>query len=111
MHRGKTATPATIDLPLDTFLEEEKGYLGTTTVFKAELFVILTYLTGLKTTIRRKTPNWKSYLIKSDSQSAIQALVAGTIKSSLVLQIKQLIDLIKSEIAIGIEWVRDPETN
>ncbi len=31
------------------------------------------------------------------------AIVAGTIKSSLVLQIYQLIDLLKNEISIGIE--------
>ncbi len=29
-----------------------------------------------------------------------------TIKSGLVLQIKQLIDLLKKEVSIGIEWVR-----
>ncbi len=36
----------------------------------------------------------------------MQAIVAGTIKSNLVLQIKQLIDQLKSEISIGVEWVR-----
>ncbi len=80
--------------------EEEKGYLGTTTVFKTELLSILTSLMWVQTTIRRKTPNWKSCLIKSDSQSAIQAIVAGTIKSGLVLPNQQPIDLLKNEKSI-----------
>ncbi len=87
----------------DAVLQEEMGYLGA--MFKDELFAILTSLMWVQTTTRRKTPNWKSCLIKSDSQSAIQAIIADTIKSSLVLHIKQLIDLLKNEISIGIERV------
>ncbi len=48
----------------------------------------------------------KKCLIKSDSQSAIQAIIASTIKSSLVLLIRDLISTLKLEAEIAIEWVK-----
>ncbi len=47
--------------------------------------------------------------VRSHSMSAIQSLTTSTIMSGLVLQIKQLIDVLKGEIKIAIEWVKAHE--
>ena len=90
----------------DTIVEQENGNLGDNTVYKAELFAIYTSLQWLKANIKEKYNYIKSCVIKSDSQASILAIIASPIKSSLVLMIKELMEDLKSEIKIGIEWIK-----
>ncbi len=93
----------------DTVLEEEEGHLGESTVYKAELFAILTSLTWVKDQLRTKGQQWRQVLVRSDSMSAIQSLTSSTISSGLVLQLKNLIEVLKGEIKIAVEWVKAHE--
>ena len=93
----------------DEILDEEKGHLGESTVYKAELFAILTSLTWVKDQLRTKGQQWQQVLVRSDSMSAIKSLISSTISSSLVLQIKNLIDTIRDEIKLAVQWVKAHE--
>ncbi len=66
-------------------------------------------MTWVKDQLRTKGQQWKEVLVRSDSMSAIQSLTASTITSGLVLEIKKLIDVLKGEIKIAIEWVKTHE--
>ncbi len=93
----------------DKVLEEEGGHLGESTVYKAELFAILTSLTWIKDQLRTKGQQWRQVLIRSDSMSAIQSLTSNSITSGLVLQLKNLFDVLQGEIKIAVEWVKAHE--
>ncbi len=90
-------------------LEEEEGHLGESTVYKAELYAILDSLTWVKDQLRTKGQQWRKVLVRSDSMSAIQSLTSSIITSGLVLQLKNLIDVLKGEIEIAVEWVKAHE--
>ncbi len=58
-----------------------------------------------------KGQQWRQVMVRSDSMSAIQSLTSIAITSGLVLQLKNLIDILKGEIKITIEWLKTHEGN
>ncbi len=93
----------------DIVLEEEEGHLGESTVYKANLYAFLDSLTWVKDQLGTKGQQWRRVLVRSDSMSAIQSLTSSAITSRLVLQIKNLIDVLKGKIDITVEWVKAHE--
>ncbi len=86
----------------DAILEKEKGYLGASTVFKAELFVILTILMWVLTL---KEPPDKVRLPvshTSDSRWYNRKERLGPTDQATHRPAK----IRNNEISVGIEWVR-----
>ena len=88
----------------DILIKENNGGLGKATVFQAELVAIQSALLWLISNPPRL--KGKKCLIKSDSQSAIAAIISREIKSKLVSDIVKLLARVNQQGEVGIAWIK-----
>ena len=87
----------------DTIMAEESTYLGDeTSVFQAEVIAIDR---GLRW-INNNCTDSLNISIRSDSQSAIQAILSCSTRSKLVLDCKAVLKEAKENHRIAIEWIK-----
>ena len=87
----------------DLVIAEESVYLGTeASVFQAEVVAIERSLRWAVESLENDT----KVLIRSDSMSAIQALLKPTAESKVVLGCKTLLRLARDNLRIGISWIK-----
>ena len=92
----------------DTVIAEESVYLGKkATVFQAEVTAIERAVSWALESLDPGT----TILIRSDSQSAIQALMQVNTYSKVVLSCKRLLKVAKENLKIAISWIKGHADN
>ena len=87
----------------DTVIAEDSIYLGSdTSVFQAEVVAIEQGLTWVVKNCREG----EAVMIRSDSQSAIQAILGPVMTSKLVLDCKKVLRQAKENHRIAIRWIK-----
>ena len=87
----------------DTVIAEESVYLGkTATVFQAEVVAIERSLMWAKENLDPGT----EVVIRSDSQSAIQAILTERTTSRVVYSCKKLLKVAQENLRIALRWIK-----